>query len=554
LSHDGQWSAAACEIRKSITMPKSPSLPPEKAFDQIADIFLTDSDSSNGEAGGLAQAASHGKRSSFPNLSLTSGLIDDDNIEIDDVIEGDSSLAAATTAGGLDGVSFSNEKGVGVKSRRSDGGGFRQPVVSLILACHLPVRGRLWLKQIARVSAETGGATFFVQTNSEMEVSAELFSGRGACGSESKDVAWSEVLNIPPSKTLRESAETAMSAGAVDQWLIHVEREDDFVYLSELDEIAPQRVILATSADPAAMVGVYRTLKRVAGVLHSETEIGLIFVGASQESAEAAFSRIRSATRGFLKREVMQLGVLQRMRPIRATHLGDFFRESQGESETALLPWICGEIYSGMADAEARSAAGEREDELSLREVDRSADDAEVPGIRGVREYENGSAPRRSTENEFEQTDRESNQVERDLIGEGPPALSSLIPGLVDLVVRSPKAPDVELAMDVEGCIHALLSEQMGHGADRHPVEELVKACDWIESHSSIFALLRTCPVAPELIYGGADRGVRTKCHLFTSQPRRYRGMMDGRFRIHLFARKSEAMVEVGDWVSAPVN
>lgn len=532
-------------------MPNSPSIGPEKAFDQIAEIFLTDSEDLIVEDSDLAQAAIHRKSASFPNLSVTSGLVDDE-IEIDGAIEGESSFAAATKER-LDEIAFSNEQSVGVKSRRSDGG-FKQPVVSLILACHLPVRGRLWLKQIASVSAETGGATFFVQTNSEVEVSAELFVGRGARCSESKDVAWWDVQNFVPSRTLHESAATAVAAGAVDQWLIHVAREDDFVYLSELDEIAPQRVILATSADPAAMVGVYRTLKRFAGVLHSETEIGLIFVGASPESADAAFSRISSATRGFLKREVKQLGVLQRMRPIRATHLGDFLRESQGESETALLPWICGEIHSGMVDAEARSVAGEREDEFQMREIDRRADDAEVSRSGGFREHENGWASCRSTGIEFKRTERESNQVEQDLIGEGPPALSSLIPGLVDLEVRSPKAPDVELAIDAKGCIHALLSEQMGQGEDRHPVEELVKACDWIESHASMIALLRTCPVAPELVHGGADRDVRTECHLFTAQPGRHRGMMDGRLRIHLFARKSEAMVEVGNWVSAPIN
>jgi len=490
----------------------------------------------------------------------------------------------------------------------------RECATTMLVLCHLPVQARLWVNQIASRIArhEARGPLALLDAGRDDELAISLV---GSVDPALWRMSDDSISRIQPASQIVPLF--ARLRPWVDRRLV-LARPEEIVQLMRRAAPADQSpdVVLATSADPAAMVSVYRTIKMISHALASSKEsmpaIRVLFIGTDEPSARHAFARLESATQGYLHQSIIWAGAIQRMQPIEMTPLGRFasaefdervklirtaframdaarpnesaFAESSLESTDTSAPKAATPMTPECSTPRRQSptpapASTPRHQDFTRRSTERSAGaphpafdssdsadqfdpcdpfdlddlfDVEIATTRAARDH-----PRPARPGSAVAADRaRSDDARGGAWGTGTGSLIQFMPGLIDLVARSPKAPEVELAIDAEGRIHALLCERAvrdadgagnkdGEAGERSSVARLLAVCDWIEDHASMLPLLRT---VPDSISDRFDREAasmatpRTVAHLFTPTPRRYRRMMDGRLRIHLLAPAGEVV------------
>jgi hypothetical protein len=105
-------------------------------------------------------------------------------------------------------------------------------------------------------------------------------------------------------------------------------------------------------------------------------------------------------------------------------------------------------------------------------------------------------------------------------------AATDLLPGLSSLPARCPFAPEVELALDASGQLHAAMV------CPEHPesrLAELMIAASWAEAHAGLL-------LGPRATRG---RGHAT-LHLITESPKHARRLLDTPVRIHALGATGE--------------
>ncbi len=430
--------------------------------------------------------------------------------------------------------------------------------LSLLYACHLPVQGQLWYGQLAEASAMRFGSTCFIRRLGDDSISADFIPARS-----DDDPSPTTIPNLTSQHKTQTSTEQIIRSVLpfTKHWLLHVRNIEEINDVSNTEEITPKRVILATSTDPAAMVGVYRTLKTMVEKLGPDTTVDLILIGTEHKSAEQAFARISSAARGFLNREVSCIAILPKIDPISITHLGVF---PYLESSTHLNGFAT-DMSQIIHDANALAITQTEADEVNPFD-----DEMTISNEEDILDTSNlNESPKHKPDTVVEATGLMNDNRAT------PPKLVTIVPELTDLIARSPKAPDVELAIDADGCVHALCTDTRDDHSycedDCNPVASLLSVCDWIENHSSIIRLLRSFPISQSSEMENSPHSshpLHTQAHLFTAHPQQYRRLMDGRLRIHLLAPVEEIVVDSNDqntdhhninhhqprWVHVPVN
>jgi hypothetical protein len=144
-----------------------------------------------------------------------------------------------------------------------------------------------------------------------------------------------------------------------------------------------------------------------------------------------------------------------------------------------------------------------------------------APAARGAQSDGNGDAT-------AEATPRVGVPIER-------PALASLVVGLEALPLRCPDEASVEIAWDEAQRVHLLRDDQDGRG-----LVALTAVAAWVRKHAALIALAT-----------GRDPGAiagEPLMHLFTSEPRAARPLLDAAVRIHLLARAESP------WYCAELN
>ncbi|MBL8745119.1 MAG: hypothetical protein JNK58_02050 [Phycisphaerae bacterium] len=282
------------------------------------------------------------------------------------------------------------------------------------------------------------------------------------------------------SEEFRDDADAALAVTNAARIAKHV-----IVQLDEVHQAAfagDPRVASVTvlgGANEAAVVATYRTLKGLSGVFtpaaegdEPPTDLQVAFVTTEEGADRDALERLRRASAVFLDRPLAHAGTVGKIGPTGAVPL---FR-----GECQMGPGRLLDLLTNTAPAEGAPHS-------------RPAARRPVPS----RDLPTPSAPG------------------------SPDHLSRFIPGLKAINARCPDDPTVELAVDKGDRLHLLRQDNDGRA-----VERLVSVSAWAVKHA---ALLSAAGL-------GADFSHPPAMHLFTSEPKSIRHLLDADVRVHLLA------------------
>ncbi|MFM9994975.1 MAG: hypothetical protein ACKVU4_04150 [Phycisphaerales bacterium] len=364
---------------------------------------------------------------------------------------------------------------------------------------HLPVLASAWVTQYARHLAEQTNAWVGLVKARAGQVSVELVGPTAAA----------EPAIAPPSA--RETLDAALAEGAraARHWLIRV---DELAEARLADLTGLDAVTLLTGADEAAVVASYRTLKLLGEHADGDTpsRLGVAIMGASTDTARDAAARLARTVQVHLGVTLPLNACVPRIGAGRSVTL---FRGDLAGGTEAALPGIVGAIRS-MAPAPATAPA------LAPEPIEPPTPAAG-----------HGVAPARGEHPAATPPDAPGPTAAPESAPGGSPAVSSValtahLEGLRALPARCPTAPSVEIAVDAHGRVHLLADS-----ATTNPVEQLFAASGWAALNRDWVALAA----------GGAAGSGAAVLHVFTSDARNARGLLDADVRVHLLVRTSVA-------------
>ncbi len=339
---------------------------------------------------------------------------------------------------------------------------------------NLPVLAGAWLRQYADARARISGGPAALVRCQPGSISIELV-GPGAAQIDARASGLEAALRIASAcdaVVLRLEETQASSAHAMER----------------LDAVT-----LLTSADDAALVSGYRTLKSLAGVLgESATGLRVAWMGVNDERASAAAARLSGACGTFLGRELETSAVCPRVDAVEAVTL---YRGSQ-EIDTERLLSILSE--PPVRREEARREEAPRPTLRHAEAVGREA----VPPV-------------------------EPSRAEVKPTGSAPDPFT-LLDGIERLGFSCPDAPGVVLGADAAGRL-VLIAEAMGEQSIGEAVRELSAASAWSIKQSGLIRLASSR--VTDLDGASPPRRV-----LMTDRPREARPLLDGEVSVYLLS------------------
>lgn len=380
----------------------------------------------------------------------------------------------------------------------------RPLVREVLLLGHLPVRANPWVAQYARLCAEREGVPV-----------ALIRMGAGQMGID--------LYGMDPD--FRECQAESTSEDAIERVarmashvILQVSDEDD-VTLATCD--AADRVTVLTAANDAAVVSVYRTAKRLAGLVG---EIGVAVMGESETRARAAVAKLAQASRAFLDLEIVERGIIDRMGP------------------TGGAMVFLGECESSHEEIAVRLA--------ELREPDGCAAEIGEPIVRAAPEPEApvfiGEIEPRTVTREAEQhaaVDAGEARVDRQQVSSAPRAVEDArgvamtAMGLTPIGASCPDDEGVTLARDEDGAVHLLVADE-----GRRGMERLASVRAWAGKHARLL-----CAIDPKI-----ETGEPMVLHLLTARPRDVRHLLECEVKIHAL-RRADERIGTG-WVCLELN
>ena len=266
-----------------------------------------------------------------------------------------------------------------------------------------------------------------------------------------------------------------------------------------------QRWTILTGADEQSVVTCYQLLKMLltrGEAVRPRAGAGIVFVGCDEAAARAAFERLHQATQKHLGLTLRAAGVIPKIEPI---------PERQSARYRVTMPW---ERIRRACFADPTEKQAEPTVAATPNAVDRAAT-ADTPRMETI---PNSNAD-----------------------------LASFLPDGLALEARDPKRPEVELALDSAGRLHACLRTDPSRSVEA-TILRLLAAVRWAVENRKLLALTRrdrkfdetACPVA----------------HLFTDNPAAILAICDvafeGELRLHLLKKiggGAEARV-VHEWIA----
>lgn len=388
-------------------------------------------------------------------------------------------------------------------------------IEGLILG-HLPVMASAWAMQYARArSAEVGTGVAVLRVRGD-EVSIEVVGGG--------------VAAMSPAATLEEGL--IRGASCARHWLVRIDGTDEATLA---EHVGLDSVTLLSSADQAAVVGAYGTIKRLfsadggpgaGGAQHHRPRVRIVLVGSADDRAVNASASLAKAARAFLEREVEVVNGPQRIgggaAPATLVYRGESLAVARLLEQLRRVLERTAPQH-GNADGEIGSDAGDGRDDgrHDVRgELDRhlvrvmeqaATESVSRSGATGAAFGGNAAATETSTQGIEEEPSPAS----------GRDGLSRHV-GLTMLAVRCPYVPWVELAADGEGRLHLLTHAE----GSEDPMQGLLKVAAWSRAHRQLLEM-----ASPAL----RDAGMPV-LHLFVADARRGIDLGEIEVRLHLLA------------------
>lgn len=172
-------------------------------------------------------------------------------------------------------------------------------MTELLIVGHLPVRAGLWLVPYADLLARQLGTVALIRLDGQ-EPTLQLLRAPEAFATAP--------LRMPLQQTIMD-----LSA-CVDLWML---RGGERLSADDAIDCHPDRITILSSADEAAVVAAYQTIKDLAQAAEHPQRtlpaIGMAMVGCDQSAADAVLDRLNRTTVSFLGVEVKQVALLPRM-------------------------------------------------------------------------------------------------------------------------------------------------------------------------------------------------------------------------------------------------
>lgn len=484
----------------------------DATFDTLTDLFLGDL---------LPERSTHANPQ----------LVDLDNLDIEQVVRTD---------------------GSDVQQR----GHARASGVELLILGHLPALASVWGTQHIRELAQADRRAVASVRLQDGYVSVEVF---GECGREidraqSLDAALAAIACVTGRVVLRvdESHELALAASD-----------------------AVSSITLLTGADEAATIGAYRTIKslavKLADRLGPAPEIRVVVTGADMELARSVGGRVASTAKSQLGREVRvdvapaKIGAPAGRGSIMAFN-GKTELHPEALAQTVLSTLRAGQVRRVHTPVYPFNPPAESRTESSIAQplTRRSPIEPAAPSLPS--RVDQPAPTRANSATEFPVPSEEAASSWSSSPGATPSStpvlraiepeptvrlsLSGHVTGLSAVSITCPYAEGVEFAVDDGGRLHVLgrLDTQR---ADEAALRDLMVASEWAQVHSQLLKL-----AAQSL--GDRDNRVRLDTdempimHLFSSEPRKVRRLLETDVRVHLLSP-----VCVGGksgWFCTPLN
>ena len=322
-----------------------------------------------------------------------------------------------------------------------------RPSIELLLPAHLPVQGGLWLVPYAGREA-AGGTSILVRMHEETVDVAAIGTGTVELhGCSSMEDVLERVSNVHV------------------HWIVQPPADADPISLLHCDA---DSVTLLSGADQAAVVGAYRLLKGLITSTGSENEIPpmrLVVVGAEERAASDAASRIVQTAQ-------LQLDV--------TIDVGTAL-PSMG-STSKVISQVSFPRGSNVVDLMGRIRNATTSEDI-LETTDR----IDIPLV-----FETPIAAPAIEDVISEQTENNTRDIpvekSAQIKAEAPIGTqlmkanyASYIDGLLAIAPRCPEHDHIELAIDMNGCLHVL--------ADANDLRDVAIVSAWIVRHSSLLVL-----------------------------------------------------------------
>lgn len=362
-------------------------------------------------------------------------------------------------------------------------------VIDAVILGSLPVYASAWLLQHARDQSQKDAAPVaLVRTLS------------GEC---SVDVVGIAPGDIPKDAMSSLDAALAFVAASCARVLLRTGETSEHDLASHP---AVGAITILTGVDDPALVAAYRTVKAI----HScEKPIRIATMGAPEADARRAFDKISRAAGAFLETPVEFAGHVEKIEPAPSVCL---HRGASRVSLESLLDSIRSRpVPVSPPDPEYSTDENQPSDAAPEPDAPRDppalATDAPTPD--DAPSHARAPAP----------------------IVEQTPTLASRVKGLALTPIKAPGCARVEIAVDAAGRVHLLLEEQ--HDEPRAGgVAELLAAGAWARTNASLLAT-----ACATLLGAPVDETAAPSLHLFTSDPRRVRPLLDADIRLHFLGR-----------------
>lgn len=368
------------------------------------------------------------------------------------------------------------------------------PVEGLVLG-HLPVFAAAWPAQYARHKAAVLGRPVTVLRVSTGSLIVELVGPNDP--------------PIVPMPDVRDAIRAAVGRSAA--CLIRVEEsgEDDLASVPMLDSL-----VLLTGADDAAVVACYRKLKSIAAGAEARDaeppDIRVAIMGAARDRAEITHERIARAAREFLRAELLEPAVLER---IASSHARTVFHGPCEHSLEELREMVAGSA------SEARSVVDPKLPISAAAAPKRAPKPIEAcPETAAT-----GDAPAEA----FVGTETAAPAG-------GSCPLAALAGGLRPIESRCPVAAGVRLATDGAGRLHLIAARLKGHAelSTPDPLRGLLRGRSWARLNHAILA-------KAEPVLASGERA--PVLHVVTDDAREARALASTPIRVHLAAPATAA-------------
>ncbi len=403
-----------------------------------------------------------------------------------------------------------------------------------MMRVNLPVIAGPWLEQAASVlAAELGPVALLRERGSH--VMLDLIAGRA--GQQAVSALRSD---SDPATTLESAVRQLRDVMAC--WAVEAPTPSASggVDWSQFDEI-----VLLTGADEAATVAAFAQVKALQAAVEVMPRLCLIVVGSEDDAARRAGGRIARACEESLGCDVELRAVVRRMQPVPMRHLGRFDRV---QGSAALIARVLVEAGAASRAVSVEAPAAARAEvvqgappRVALRPAALRTEAVEAPAGRPAERpvvkvpfsNEPAVAAARERNRSDGATERACSRSQPSEPSAAPTVtLVSLLSDLRPLDATCPRAPEVELAFDQQGRMHALVEDDGDASLQR-----LIAAGDWACEHGDLLRKLN-----PWLSANG-EASAAPVLHLFTARPRERRLLADGSMRVHILVRDSDGAV-----------